>query len=342
MDSSDRLLLLATQVKSPTATPQSNQRARAESMKPKLLPKEWTDYIGLTRRNWRPYTALPLVSKQIREEFTQMMCLRATFEFTLDENAARDAEELAEKEVELNTVSKWRAEQLEREELGETANSSISIRKATDTAFWNIAPEVLSRMRTCRLRIKANPALVRPPTPTGNIPRGGENQPLNRNRGIPNPVVITPGRFDPAAHAASAPTWQFLHRTLKTIEAMPRLTELTVTIEASTGDQLWNPISLWHHTSQAFKQSKVTAFKRMSFGLEDWGLGNEPNHLERHVVGEDDEEVVGEMGEDGSGWQWRCSKGHFLRYDVAEEMPIRTFCQVVFRCKQCDGDSDSE
>jgi hypothetical protein len=155
-----------------------------------------------------------------------------------------------------------------------------------DTApFWKVPNLVLSSMRTVRLKILANPGIV--------------------------------GEFDPRRVTGS---WNLRDRVFGLIDDMHKLEDLRLSIQAC-GNQLWNPIWLWHYTSQAFKVSEVKAFKRMSFDLEGWNM-REPNHLERN--------------EDGL-WDWRCADNHFVQLDTDGPQPIRSFCAALYaECRICD------
>lgn len=109
---------------------------------------------------------------------------------------------------------------------------------------------------------------------------------------------------------------------LGVVEELDQLKDLKLSIQAC-GNQLWNPIWLWHYTSQSFKESGNKAFTRMSFDLEGWNM-REPNHLERNHQGR---------------WEWQCSEGHFVHDDVVKgAQPIREFCAALYaECTACNG-----
>jgi hypothetical protein len=164
---------------------------------------------------------------------------------------------------------------------------------APDTApFWKTPTQILDTMRTVRLKILANPGIVE--------------------------------EFDPRRVTGN---WELKDRVFAMVNSMTKLEDLKLSIQAS-GNQLWNPIWLWHYTSQAFKESNVKAFKRMSFDLEGLNMHmHEPNHLER--------------SDDGS-WEWRCAQNHFLREDCDGPQPIRKFCSALYAdCVVCDPDASS-
>lgn len=152
-------------------------------------------------------------------------------------------------------------------------------------ALWKVPEPILSCMRTARLKILANP--------------GGF------------------GDFDPRSISGS---WKLRDSVFELMNRMERMEDLRLSIQAC-GNQLWNPIWLWHYTSQAFKTSEMKAFKRMSFDLEGWNM-REPNHLERNEYGH---------------WEWRCAACHFVQSDTDEAQPIRSFCAALYaECKICD------
>jgi len=104
------------------------------------------------------------------------------------------------------------------------------------------------------------------------------------------------------------------------MEQMERLEFLHLHIQAA-GDPLWNPLWLWHYTSQSFKVSETKAFSRITFDLEECKIGV-PNHLERNENGK---------------WDWRCASNHFVQDDEVGRQPIRHFCASLYAlCTICD------
>lgn len=155
---------------------------------------------------------------------------------------------------------------------------------------FKIAPETLSRIRKCALRILATPGIV--------------------------------GAFDPREATGD---WLLRDKVFEAMEDMKSLTDMTLSIQAC-GNQLWNPLWLWHFTSQAFKESKVQAFRRIDFTLEGWTL-REPNHMARRADG---------------NWEWQCAEGHCVQEDREGQMPVRQFCGALYaECRICDpGDHE--
>jgi hypothetical protein len=162
---------------------------------------------------------------------------------------------------------------------------------AESASFWKVPDHILSSMRTVRLKVLANPGIV--------------------------------GEFDPRRETGS---WNLRDRVFGLIDRMEKLEDLRLSIQA-VGNQLWNPIWLWHYTSQAFKVSEVKAFKRMSFDLEGWNV-REPNHLERNENGL---------------WEWRCAENHYVLSDTDGPQPIRSFCAALYaECRICHPTEGSD
>jgi hypothetical protein len=157
-------------------------------------------------------------------------------------------------------------------------------------AFWQLSPRVQTAIRAAKIRILATPGLG----------------------GVSDPRVITG-------------SWPLRERLFEALDGMTRLQNLELSIQAC-GNQLWNPIWLWHYTSQSFKESKIYAFRRMSFDLENWNM-QEPNHLWRNNAGK---------------WEWRCSKNHLVLPDSVGRQPVREFCGALYaECNICHGDDGS-
>jgi hypothetical protein len=156
---------------------------------------------------------------------------------------------------------------------------------------FKIAPHTLSRVRKCALRILATPGIV--------------------------------GAFDPREATGD---WLLRDKVFAAMADMKSLRDMTLSIQAC-GNQLWNPLWLWHFTSQAFKESKIKAFRRIDFTLEGWTL-KEPNHMARR--------------EDGA-WEWRCAEGHMVQEDREGQIPVRQFCGALYaECRICNPSGDEE
>jgi len=134
-------------------------------------------------------------------------------------------------------------------------------------------------------------------------------------------ILASPGianAFDP--REAKNGEWPLRDAVFMAMRQMTSLQDMSLNIQA-TGGLLWNPVWLWHFTTQAFKKSDVKAFGRIDFTMKDWNL-REPNHLARG---------------DGDGWEWRCRDGHLVRVDDEGEQAIRDFCSCLYsECEVCE------
>jgi hypothetical protein len=157
-----------------------------------------------------------------------------------------------------------------------------------DDSFWKVTPSIIQKMHKCTLKILATPQIF--------------------------------GALDPRTVSSVRGDWVLQRRIFTRMATMLRLTDLRLSIEAS-GDPLWNPIWLWHYTSQSFKESTNTAFRRINFNLQAPIL-REPNHLARK----------------GQTWEWRCSKDHFVLEDPQGSQPVREFAAALYEyCPICDA-----
>jgi hypothetical protein len=145
---------------------------------------------------------------------------------------------------------------------------------------------------------------------------------LSRVRVCSLKILATPGisgAFDPR-EVSSDGEWALKDRVFEAMESMEVLRDMSLNIQAA-GNQLWNPVWLWHFTSQAFKESKVQAFRRIEFTLENWNF-REPNHMIRNDKGD---------------WEWRCAKGHHMQDDIPRRLAIREFCGALYdKCEVCE------
>ncbi|KAF2431608.1 hypothetical protein EJ08DRAFT_696400 [Tothia fuscella] len=166
-----------------------------------------------------------------------------------------------------------------------TFNFTLDASDITHEKPFKIGEETLGRMRKCMLKILATPGIV--------------------------------GAFDPREAPAD---WLLRDKVFAAMSQMTSLQDMVLSINAC-GNQLWNPLWLWHFTSQAFKGSPIKAFRRIEFKLEGWTL-REPNHLARNPMGE---------------WEWHCSENHCVRVDEETSQPVREFCAALYHeCRICD------
>lgn len=189
----------------------------------------------------RAINALPLVNKQMSQEFMAAFARKGLYKFELDASYAQS------------------------------------------NPLWNLSAAHVGRIRYCKLVILATPRLV--------------------------------GGFDP--RSITGP-WDLQDRVFERMALMKQLKVLELSIEAC-GDELWNPILLWHYTSQRFKESGIKAFGKIGFDLRGWSM-RRPNYLART----------------GAGWQWCCWAGHVIMEDVQGAQPVREFCEALYSdCALC-------
>jgi len=160
-------------------------------------------------------------------------------------------------------------------------------------SLWKISPRVLRSIRKCRLRILATPDIV--------------------------------GAFDPRFVQGS---WQLRDEVFALMAEMGQLQEFRLNIQAC-GNQMWNPLWLWHFTSQSFKESKIHAFNQITFDLKSDAVDMlEPNHLARNPDGD---------------WEWHCAEGHYIQRDSEKTQLVRQFCNILYAsCSICDGSEASD
>jgi hypothetical protein len=160
-------------------------------------------------------------------------------------------------------------------------------------AFWLETPEIIGKLRNCRIRILATPDLA--------------------------------NGFDPRDMQGS---WQLRDRVFALMRDMAQLKDFRLTVHAC-GNQLWNPILLWHYTSQSFKESDIKSFNRMSFELEGINMRTPNHHMARNLDGD---------------WEWRCVENHTVELDTVGPQDIRRFCNALCSlCPTCNpGKSDDE
>jgi hypothetical protein len=150
---------------------------------------------------------------------------------------------------------------------------------------------------------------------------------LSRVRVCALKILATPGisgAFDPREVNLDG-EWLLRDKVFAAMESMEVLKDMSLDIQAA-GNQLWNPVWLWHFTSQAFKKSKVMAFRRMEFTLENWNF-REPNHMVRNKNGD---------------WEWRCGKDHYMQDDIPRRLAIREFCGALYdKCDICEPNEEA-
>jgi hypothetical protein len=174
-----------------------------------------------------------------------------------------------------------------------------------DTQIWSIAPSTLSQIRNAHLEIITTSAML----------------------GCTDPRLMTSSSWTLAALIRSE------------ISKMISCTHLTLESKA-IGDPLWNPLWIWYHSSQSFKNigtelSDIPCgprLNRVTFSLDTWSPGE--NYLQR------DKENEGV-------WTWYCLEGHSVGVDGGSEQTVREFCGMLYReCRTCrpaeEGEGEEE
>lgn len=174
-----------------------------------------------------------------------------------------------------------------------------------DPQLWNMAPTTLSRIRQAHLSLITTSSML----------------------GAPDPRHMTTSSWALAALIRSE------------ISKMSSCTRFTLESKA-IGDPLWNPLWIWYHSSQSFKNigtelSDVPCgpmLDKITFSLDTWSPGE--NYLQRD-------------GENKGAWTWYCMEGHSVGLDGGCEQTVREFCGMLYReCRTCqpaeEGDEDEE
>ena len=174
-----------------------------------------------------------------------------------------------------------------------------------DSRIWNINPTTLKNIRKASLQIVTTSAML--------------------------------GCTDPRNMASSS--WALAARIRSELSHPSSCTHLTLNAKA-IGDPLWNPLWIWYHSSQSFKDIGTALsdhptgpkLNRVTFSLDTWSPGE--NYLER------DEANKG-------AWSWYCMKGHCVGLDGGPEQTVREFCGMLYReCRTCrpaeEGEEDEE
>ena len=116
---------------------------------------------------------------------------------------------------------------------------------------------------------------------------------------------------------------------------MESCTSLTLGAKA-IGDPLWNPLWIWFHSSQSFKNIGTELsdckggprLEKITFSLDTWSPGE--NYLQRDA-------------ENRGAWTWYCMEGHSVGLDGGVEQTVREFCGMLYReCRTCRPAEEEE
>lgn len=134
------------------------------------------------------------------------------------------------------------------------------------------------------------------------------------------------GSTDPRNMASTS--WALAARIHSELSLLESCNHLTLNARA-IGDPLWNPLWIWYHSSQSFKNIGTALsdcptgpmLNKITFSLDTWSPGE--NYLERDT-------------ENKGAWTWFCLKRHNVGLDGGPEQTVREFCGMLYReCKVC-------
>jgi hypothetical protein len=171
--------------------------------------------------------------------------------------------------------------------------------------IWQLAPSTLKNIRKASLQLITTSAML--------------------------------GCTDPRNMESSS--WALAARLRSELSQLESCTYLTLDAMA-IGDPLWNPLWIWYHSSQSFKDIGTSqsdcptgpTLDKITFSLDSWSPGE--NYLER------DEANKGT-------WTWYCMKGHCVGLDGGSEQTVREFCEMLYhKCRTCrpaeEGEDEEE
>ncbi|KAF2828078.1 hypothetical protein CC86DRAFT_369223 [Ophiobolus disseminans] len=158
-----------------------------------------------------------------------------------------------------------------------------------NTSVWKISPSVLQRIRSCTLQLVTTSAML----------------------GVTDPRNMT------------SADWTLAKQIRRDLEALTGVKYFSLESKA-IGDPLWNPLWIWYHACQSFKDmghAKGPKLDKITFSLDTWSPGE--NHMAR------DKKSKGV-------WTWYCPKGHSVGLDGGEDVTVREFCGMLYRnCRVC-------
>ncbi|KAJ4987106.1 hypothetical protein SVAN01_07394 [Stagonosporopsis vannaccii] len=160
--------------------------------------------------------------------------------------------------------------------------------------IWNIAPSTFKHIRKASLELVTTSAML--------------------------------GCTDPRNMESSS--WELAARIRSELSLLESCTHLSLNAKA-IGDPLWNPLWIWYHSSQSFKNIGTPlsdhaigpTVDKITFSLDTWSPGE--NFLERDAANK-------------GAWTWYCMKGHSVGLDGGPEQTVREFCGMLYReCRTC-------
>ncbi|KAJ9654977.1 hypothetical protein H2201_008903 [Coniosporium apollinis] len=127
-----------------------------------------------------------------------------------------------------------------------------------------------------------------------------------------NLQIIATSRMLGGSDPRIAPTDSALRdKVARNLREMEKIRDLRLQVQA-IGNPLWNPLWVWYHTAQLFKDMEEPRFQGIFFCLDSWSPGE--NRLVRDKEGQ---------------WEWRCPVDHFISKDCGRKQAIREFCATL-------------
>ncbi|KAJ9638349.1 hypothetical protein H2201_002731 [Coniosporium apollinis] len=135
-----------------------------------------------------------------------------------------------------------------------------------------------------------------------------------------NVQIVATSRMLGGRDPRIAPTDSALRdKVARNLKEMENIRDLRLQVQA-IGDPLWNPLWVWYHTTQLFKDMEEPRFQGISFHLDSWSPGE--NRLVRDKEGQ---------------WEWRCPADHLIIKDSGKKQAIREFCATLYaECQNCE------
>lgn len=173
---------------------------------------------------------------------------------------------------------------------------------ACNQNIWKISPDTLKQIRSCDLKLVTTSAML------------GVTDPRNMH----------------------STDWTLARQIRQELTALTNVSSLTLDAKA-LGDPLWNPLWIWYHACQSFKNmgtqnSDIGAvgpqLDRMTFSLDSWSPGE--NYMARDKANK-------------GAWTWYCVKGHNVGVDGVGDVTVREFCGKLYQdCRICRPEMDSD
>ncbi|KAF2715790.1 hypothetical protein K504DRAFT_469898 [Pleomassaria siparia CBS 279.74] len=210
--------------------------------------------------------------------------------------------------------------------------------------LWTIAPDTLKQIRKCDIKLVITSPML----------------------GVSDPRSMVPD------------SWALAHQVRAELRHVSKVQELNLHVKA-IGDPLWNPLWVWYHATQSFKNMGTapapSAIPLLSPTFAPTSHPSTHSHSrsrscssrsctpEKHHVDDPvgpklnritfslDTWSPGEnhLERDPSNqneWAWFCTQGHCIGSDGGVDMPVREFCAKLYKecraCRPADWDDESE